>query len=190
MTTEAMLADMRKNLIRGDAQLEQRLQLNRWVYQPGIPENVVVPQSTAFAAVEREAKAWAAGSRPLSAVPWRSWTTQERQHFLASVPAKLTRAQLADLESGLRLANEGNSEVRFDWLQLGIKNRYDPIKAQAEQFLLSQGRRKFVLPTFRNLMAEGDWGRPFAQALYERARPGYHPVTYTSVDAVVRPKAG
>jgi aminopeptidase N len=189
MTTEAMLADMRRNLIRGDAQLEQRLQLNRWVYQPGIPENVVVPQSTAFAAVEREAKAWAAGARPLSAVPWRSWTTQERQHFLASVPAKLTRAQLADLESGLRLANEGNSEVRFDWLQLGIKNRYDPIKAQAEQFLLSQGRRKFVLPTFRNLMAEGDWGRPFAQALYERARPGYHPVTYTSVDAVVRPIA-
>ncbi|MBW3617323.1 MAG: M1 family metallopeptidase [Proteobacteria bacterium] len=186
MTTEAMLADMRANLIRGDADLERRLQLNQWVYQPGVPGNVVVPKSTAFARVETEAKAWAAGSRPASALPWRSWTTQERQHFLASVPEKLTRAQLAELERSLGLASEGNSEVVFDWLQLAIKNRYDPAKPQIERFLLSQGRRKFVLPTFRNLMVQGEWGRPFARSLYERARPGYHPVTYTSVDAVVR----
>jgi aminopeptidase N len=36
MTTEVMLADMRTNLIRGDAELERRLQLERWIYQPGI----------------------------------------------------------------------------------------------------------------------------------------------------------
>jgi aminopeptidase N len=191
MTTEAMLADMRANLIRGDAELERKLQLNRWIYQPGVPENVVVPQSPAFAAVEAEAEAWAAGSRAASALPWARWTTQERQHFLQSVPEKLSVAQLGELERGLGLAAEGNMEVVFDWLQLAIKNRYDPAKPQVERFLLGQGRRKFVLPTFRNLMAQGDWGRPFARALYERARPGYHPVTYTSVDAVVRaPAAG
>jgi hypothetical protein len=81
-------------------------------------------------------------------------------------------------------------EVVFDWLQLAIKNRYDPAKPQVERFLLAQGRRKFVLPTFTNLMKQGEWGRPFAQALYARARPGYHPVTYTSVDAAMRAPAG
>jgi hypothetical protein len=189
MTTEAMLADMRANLIRGDADLERRLQLNQWVYQPGIPGNVVVPNSPAFAAVAREAKAWAAGSQPVAGLPWRNWTTQERLHFLESVPQTLSNGKLAELERTFGLANEGNSEITFAWLQLAIKNRYDPAKPTAERFLLSQGRRKFVLPLFTNLMKQGEWGRPFAQALYARARPGYHPVTYTSVDAVVRPKA-
>jgi hypothetical protein len=47
------------------------------------------------------------------------------------------------------------------------------------------GRRKFVLPLFTSLWAEGDWGRAIATPLYARARPGYHPVTTNSVDAVV-----
>jgi hypothetical protein len=47
------------------------------------------------------------------------------------------------------------------------------------------GRRKFVLPLFNSLWAEGDWGRGIAAPLYARARPGYHPVTAGSVDAVV-----
>ena len=31
-----------------------------------------------------------------------------------------------------------------------------------EKFLTTQGRRKFVLPLFQSLWAQGDWGRPIA----------------------------
>jgi len=189
MTTEAMLADMRANLIRGDAELERRLQLERWIYQPGIPDNVVVPSSSAFAAVETQARAFAGGA-PAAGLPWRDWTTQERLHFLGAIPQALPDARLADLDRALGLSTAGNSEVLFAWLELGVKNRYDPIKPVVERFLLSMGRRKFVLPLFASLMQQDEWGRPFAQALYARARPLYHPVTSTSVDAVVRPSSG
>ena len=47
------------------------------------------------------------------------------------------------------------------------------------------GRRKFVRPLFTSLWGGGDWGRGIARSLYARARPGYHPVTTNSVDAVV-----
>jgi hypothetical protein len=46
------------------------------------------------------------------------------------------------------------------------------------------GRRKFVLPLFRDL-ASTEWGRPIADRIYARARPGYHSVTRNSVDEVV-----
>ncbi len=57
--------------------------------------------------------------------------------------------------------------------------------ATADRFLTSQGRRKFVLPLFQTLWAEGDWGRPIATRIYAKARPLYHPVTSNSVDQVV-----
>ena len=34
-------------------------------------------------------------------------------------------------------------------------------------------------------MAEGDWGQPIARRIYEKARPGYHPITTGSADPVV-----
>ena len=51
-------------------------------------------------------------------------------------------------------------------------------------FLTTMGRRKFVRPLFQDLMST-DWGRPLAQRIYARARPGYHSVTANSVDEIV-----
>ena len=68
MTSARFLADLRANLVRGDQALEQRLDLERWVYEPGIPPNAFVPTSTAFAAVEVQAKAFACVSTAANAV--------------------------------------------------------------------------------------------------------------------------
>jgi leukotriene-A4 hydrolase len=188
MTTERMLADFRANVVQGDAALEQRLQLDRWIFQPGIPDNAYRPRSAAFTAVEVQAKAFTDGA-PASGLPWDRWTTQERQHFIAALPKRLPAARLADLDRTLRLSESGNSEVLFAWLELAVRNRYEPALPALERFLTSMGRRKFVLPLFQALTAEGEWGRPIARRLYAQARPGYHSVTTKSVDPVVNPPA-
>ena len=192
MTDVGFLADIRADLVKGDAALESQLQLENWVYQPGLPSNAVAPVSTALVAVDTAAKAFFADKGPASAIPWSGWSTQERQHFLAWRPANLragtdwlTNQQLADLETTLHLKTEGNAEVLFAWLQIAVAHRYQPAVPTLETFLTSQGRRKFVMPLFTSLWAEGDWGRPIATRTYARARPGYHPVTTGSVDALV-----
>ena len=192
MTTDGFLADIRANLIQGDATLEQQLMLEQWIDQPGLPSNAQAPTSTALAAVDQAAQAFYVAKGPASAIPWRRWSTQERQHFLAWRPTGaaasrdwLTPAQLADLETTLALKNEGNAEVLFAWLQIAVAHRYQPAVPTLERFLTTQGRRKFVLPLFTSLWAEGDWGRPIATRVYAQARPGYHPVTSGSVDEVV-----
>ncbi|MFC5374243.1 M1 family metallopeptidase [Brevundimonas faecalis] len=192
MTDVGFLADIRENLIKGDAALEAQLQLENWIYEPGMPSNWVPPVSHAFEAVDQQAKAFFADKGPASAIDWKSWNTQQRQRFLAWRPEGLaqgadwlTTAQLADLEKTLNLANEGNAELTFAWLQIALAHRYEPAVATADRFLTSQGRRKFVLPLFQTLWAEGDWGRANAARIYAKARPLYHPVTSGSVDQLV-----
>ncbi|HEV2081310.1 MAG TPA: M1 family metallopeptidase [Brevundimonas sp.] len=197
MTTEFFLEDIRTHLIRGDQALENRLMMDAWIYQPGLPSNAVAPTSDAFVAVDAAARATFADGAPPPRVLWDGWNTQQRQRFLAWRPEGLqagtdwlTPAQLAALDETLDLSDEGNAEVRFAWLQIGLAHRYEPAAVSAEQFLLSMGRRKFVLPLFTTMWAEGDWGRALATRVYAKARPLYHPVTTNSVDAVVGRPAG
>jgi len=185
MTTEAFVSDIRARLIKGDQALEQRIQLDEWIHQPGIPSVATAPQSGAFAAVEVQAEAFASGT-PAAQLKTSGWTTQEWQHFLGALPAEMPAARLADLDRTFRLSEQGNSEILFAWLKMAVNNRYEPALPALERFLTSQGRRKFILPLFTALMAEGDWGRPIAWRIYAQARPGYHPVTSGSVDAVVK----
>jgi aminopeptidase N len=185
MTTAGFLADLRANLLRGDAELERRLEIDRWAYQPGIPQNAVVPQSGAFARVEAQARAFAGGT-PAASLQTSGWTTQEWQHFLGALPKQLTPAQLGDLDRAFGLSRQGNSEIIFAWLQTAVRNRYQPAVPALEQFLTSQGRRKFVRPLFADLMGQGEWGQALARRIYAQARPGYHPVTSGSVDAIVK----
>ena len=192
MTAAGFLVDIRANLVRGDSALERELQLDTWVYQPGLPSNAQAPVSTALTAVDTAADAFFADKGPASAIPWSDWSTQERQHFLAWRPEGgaatrpwLTNAQLTELETTLNLRAEGNAEVLFQWLQIAVAHRYQPAVPTLERFLTSQGRRKFVLPLYTSLWGQGDWGRPIATRVYATARPGYHPVTTGSVDGVV-----
>ncbi|KAK0361095.1 hypothetical protein LTR94_024686 [Friedmanniomyces endolithicus] len=192
MTTAMFLEDIRAHLIKGDAALEQALQMDAWVYQPGLPSNAKAPVSNAFAPVDAAAVAFFQNKGPASAIPWWEWNTQQRQRFLGWRPEGLRSGadwlspqQLADLERTLNLAHEGNTELTFAWLQIALAHRYQPAVATAETFLTGQGRRKFVLPLFQTLWNEGDWGRPIARDIYAKARPLYHPVTSGSVDQLV-----
>jgi len=182
-TSAGFLADLRAHLIKGDAALERQLGLDAWVYEPGLPANAVHVSSAAFAKVDAAAKQWndRAGKGP----DVSAWTTSERVRFLNRLARRQSAAQLAALTALLALDTQRNSEVRFAWLRLAIANRYQPAAANLEDFLTSMGRRKFVLPLFTDLMAQGEWGRPIATRVYAQARPGYHSVTAGSVDKVV-----
>jgi aminopeptidase N len=181
MTSARFLADLRTHLVRGDQALEQRLGLDQWVYQPGLPANAARPDAGAFASVDTAARAFNAGGQ-VAALPFAGWNTAERLRFLNALPRKLPREQLAQLDRSFGLSGIGNSEVLFAWLKLAIANRYEPAVPAAERFLTSMGRRKFVAPLFEALAAQGEWGRPIATRIYARARPTYHSVTSTAVD--------
>jgi leukotriene-A4 hydrolase len=180
MTSQRFLADLRAELIKGDEALEDKLLLDQWVFEPGLPANVAKPDPQAFATVDQAVTAYAAGGPPPS--DFAKWTTAEKLRFLNTVPRTLPKARLDELSQQLQLNTAGNNEVLFAWLELAVQNRYDPAIPALEQFLAAQGRRKFVLPLFKALAKDEEWGLPIAKRLYPTVRSGYHSVTTGSVD--------
>ncbi|HET9335736.1 MAG TPA: M1 family metallopeptidase [Sphingomicrobium sp.] len=180
VTTSIFLADIREHLVSGDAALEQKLQLDRWVNEPGIPDNVAPADPQAFAEVD----AAVANFVKLAARPqqWGEWNTDERLRFLNSLPRKLGPSYLHELNRAFGLNDSGNNEVLFAWLELAVANRYEPAVPALERFLTVQGRRKFVRPLITALAEDEQWGRPIAIRIYRKARASYHPMTTRDLD--------
>jgi leukotriene-A4 hydrolase len=184
ITSAVFLDDVRKNLVAGNEQLEKRLLLDDWVYKPGVPPNFAIVISPALNRVDARAKAFAGGANAKSLAA-SGWSTQEWQHFLESLPVKLTPAQLEDLDRAYRLTDSGNSEILFSWLRIAIRNNYKPALPALERFLTSMGRRKFLRPLYEDLMKQ-DWGKAEARRIYAKARPTYHSVSTSTLDPIVK----
>ena len=178
--TSAMIyEDLKANLAGSEAEAEH-LRLREWIYAPGLPANFAQPDPAAFALIDAANAAYAAsGMLPEG---WNGWTSAERQRFLQNLPQERDAAQLARLDQALGLSATGNNEELFLWLRLALANRYEPAVPQAERFLSSVGRTKFVRPLFATLLAQGDWGTPIAKRIYAATRDGYHTVTQRAVD--------
>ena len=157
------------------------MKLDEWVYQPGVPSNIIPADPKAFTEVDAAVAAFARGGAP-NAITWAQWTTDERLRFLNKLPRKLATPRLDALERGFGLNAIRNSEVRFAWLDLAVANHYDPAVPSLEEFLTTQGRRKFVRPLIKALAADSGWGRPIAARIYARARPLYHPMVTRELD--------
>jgi leukotriene-A4 hydrolase len=185
MTSERMLAYMKENLFKEGE--EARLNVQAWVFEPGVPSNVPAVRSEAFAEVDRHLETWKSGGAA-AALPAREWSTHEWLHFLRGLPETIPQPRLAEIDRAFRLSASGNSEILFAWLQIAIRNRYEPAFPALERFLTSQGRRKFVRPLYQDL-AKTPWGTAMALDIYRRARPTYHSVSATAIDQILNVSA-
>jgi leukotriene-A4 hydrolase len=186
-TSAGFLADLRTNLIRGDRTLEDKLQLDRWVYEPGLPDNAVHVTSKTLAQIDA-ARARIAGGEPVSTLDVKAWSTQEWLRFLNGLPRQQTAARLGELDRTLGLSVARNSYIRSAWLELAIANRYEPAVPSVEEFLPRVGRGLLILPVYRALKAQGDWGMPIARRVYATSRANYHPATVATVEKILDPK--
>jgi aminopeptidase N len=181
VTSNMFLVDIREHLIKGDQALETKLQLDRWVNQPGVPDNLAAADPQAFASADAAVAAFKLGKVPDPAT-WNGWTTDERLRFLTRIDRQQPADRLATLDEAFNLSRSGNSEIRFAFLDLAVKNRFDPAVPALEEFLTVQGRRKFVRPLISALAEDRQWGRPIAARIYSKTRGSYHPVTTRDLD--------
>lgn len=178
MSSDRMVAYMLDKLLSDEE--AQKIGIQAWVYEPGIPANAPKIQSEAFAEVERQVTAWKGGA-PATSLDTKDWSTHEWLHFLRALPDTIPTERLTDLDRTFSLSRSGNSEILFQWLRTAIANRYEPAFPALDHFLTSQGRRKFVAPLYADL-AKTDWGKALAMRIYARARPTYHSVSVGTID--------
>ena len=158
--------------------------INVWINGPGIPDSAPVVRSDAFSKVEQQVRAFEGGTSA-SRLATQKWSTHEWIHFLRHLPKSMTMDQMSDLDSAFRFTESGNSEILHEWLMQAIENRYAPAYDALERFLLRQGRRKFLKPLYQKL-AETPEGMERARAIYRKARPMYHSVSYRTIDQILQ----
>jgi Leukotriene A4 hydrolase, C-terminal. len=59
---------------------------------------------------------------------------------------------------------------------MAVRGKYEPAYRKLDEFLLEVGRRKYIKPLYQEL-AKTPEGKEKARAIYQRARPGYHPIS-------------
>ncbi|HEX8185774.1 MAG TPA: M1 family metallopeptidase [Blastocatellia bacterium] len=183
--TADFLAYLKKNLLDNNPELAAKVPIEEWIYKPGIPATAPRPASDAFSLVEKQADRWLKGEIPASGIQSASWTTHEWLHFLKYLPAEFSKEKMAELDEAFHLTRSGNSEIADQWLLMAIRNRYEAAYARLEEYLTSIGRRKLTKPLYEELVKTPE-GKERARAIYQKARPSYHPIAITTIDEIVK----
>ena len=179
---------LKQNLLGNEPAVAQRIQVDAWVYDPGIPANAPRPHSDAFTAVDKAVQAFDAGT-PAAQLSATGWTTHHWLHFLQTLPEALDAAKMADLDAAFHFSQTGNSEILDAWLLKVVNGRYEPDYPVLETFLTTVGRRKYIQPLYA-AMAKTPEGAERALRIYEKARPGYHSVSQSAIDEVLGWRGG
>ena len=182
--TDLFLDFLRKELIQGDAEVAEQINIEGWVYTPGLPEDHVKPTSKRFAQVEESFKAWQ-GGKPASQLQTKDWSSHEWLHFIRMLPEQMSQQQMADLDKAFGFTNSGNSEVLAAWFIHTIRNNYTVADKALDNFLTNVGRRKFLVPIYKALAATPE-GKKKAREIYSRAKPNYHAVSTNTLDAMLK----
>jgi len=188
VTTEDFLAAITSSLMAAKPNVVTDAQINEWLHSETVPAFAVLPQSDAFVKVEQARDGWLAGGAIESlAKTSAAWSPQEWIHFIDSLPRQMTPAQLAALDRQFKLTESPNAEIAHVWYRLAIANRYQPAYPAMEKYMVRIGRRKLIVPLYRDLAATPE-GKKIAARIYDRAREGYHPLAQGAIDPLVKGK--
>jgi len=186
VSTEQFLAFLTKNLLSAHPGVVTDAQVQEWLHTEAIPSFAVMPTSDALVKVEQARDAWLnGGSIDALAKTASAWSTQEWVHFIDSLPRKMSAEKLTALDRQLKLTESPNAEIAHVWFRLAISNRYSAAYPAMERYMVHIGRRKLIVPLYRDLVATPE-GKSLAVKIYAKARDGYHPVAQSTVDALLQ----
>ena len=92
---------------------------------------------------------------------------------------------MTDLDAIFKFTSSGNAEIQAAWYTLAVRNEYEPAYPNIEKFLIEVGRRKFLVPLYKEMIKTPE-GKVWAKKIYLKARPNYHSVAYNSIDELLK----
>jgi aminopeptidase N len=183
INTEAFVAYINKNLIKGDKVLADKIKLNDWIYKPGIPSNIITPVSEDFNAIDAIQKTWRkTGIKGLSQ---KIKSTNEKQHFIDYLPNDLTVKEMTEIDKEWNFTNGGNFVVKRQWFIIAIQHQYKVAYPAIENFLTTYSRTYSLTPLYKEMIKTPE-GKVWAKQIYAKAKPGYHATTVEALEKILK----
>lgn len=159
----------------------KKLNLEEWIYKPGLPSNCPKIVSAKFDKVDAnfESKIYLENPRSTN-----DWTTHEWLRFIGKIDTSWSITDFEQADKLFDFTNSGNSEIAAAWFEKSIRADYKIVYLQLEAFLVKVGRRKFLTPLYRAMKETGNIET--ARNIYAKARPNYHFVSTNTMDALLK----
>jgi hypothetical protein len=183
LTTEQFLDFLRAEM----PQVFEKVDVQTWIYKPGMPETWSKPQSHLYDEVERVLANLKLGKLP-STDQVKDWHRYQMLSFLQGLPRTISVEDCKTLENVLELEKRNDDYFYSYFYATCILSGYQEIMPRVESFVERIGRMLYLLPIVR-AMTEADWSRNRARPLFERVREHQHPVTAGAVEMLLK-KAG
>jgi leukotriene A-4 hydrolase/aminopeptidase len=182
MNTERFIANLNEHLLTPEE--EQAVNINAWVYGPGLPDNALIPYSEELDRVESSIAQFNNNQIKAEEINISGYTTHHWLYFLRGLK-NLDSIKMHELDQNFNFTQTGNSEIACDWFKHCIDHQYEEAFPALNDFLIRVGRRKFLTPLYTRL-AKSPQNKAWVKEVYQTARNGYHSVSYNTIDEVLK----
>lgn len=149
-----------------------------WIHAPGLPPSAPPSTSARVAALEAQARAFAAdGTLPEAG----AWNSVEWIAFLRAVPAGVTAERLRALDKKYALTASPNALIAMRWLPLLVGADVREAAPTVEKYLVRVGRRWLVREVYGAMIAKNAFWQGAAAKAFAKAKDGYHAITRDTV---------
>ena len=162
--------------------LLDRIGVQEWVYQKGLPANAPVFTSPALEQLRSLAEGWDNGVRA-DEDQVKSWSTEEWLLYLKALPRVISLKGCEELDDAFGLSKSGNYEILVAWLTLAVRSGYEEVLPRVREVLTTVGRAKFLRPLYHELL-EREEMRPFAQEAFDEMRDRYHTLARVAIAGI------
>jgi aminopeptidase N len=183
--TDEFLRYLRRELLSHHPGKVTDAEIRAWLEEPSIPPFAQSSTSPRFGKVDAALAAFNKGTLRAAELPAAGWSPQEWLRFLNELPDAVSAERPQALDERWQLTATGNSEIAHAWFRVGLRCGYRAIDGALDRYLTTIGRRKLIVPLYQELL-KTPAGRERARAIYARARPGYHPIVQSALDALLR----
>jgi leukotriene-A4 hydrolase len=183
LDTPGFIRYLSENLINKYPGIVSQAEVDEWIFKPQLPKAAPQPKSDAFKNVQQHINNWIEKSASLGDIPSAKWSVHEWLYFINNLPQDISIERMAELDKAYKLTQSTNNEIAHAWLLLSIKREYSKVNDRLADYMTTIGRRKLIVPLYGELIKNPDY-REFAAKVYEKARPGYHPLAQGTVDAL------
>jgi len=171
--------DTKMFIAEAKAQLGTKVDLEAWLYKPGLPADAAPASSPQAEAIEKLATS---GGEPNA----QAWTTLEWTAYIEALPENTPLQRLQQLDARYHLTTSPNAELAMHWLPLMVNADARDVAPAVQSFLMRIGRTRMIRPLYKAMWGKNEFWRELAKTTFERAKPRYHSLARDSVAEVLK----
>lgn len=183
LTTEGLLDFLNAEL----PEVFEKVDVQTWVYKPGMPETWHKPHSHLYDDVEKALSDYKQGTLPTKEQV-KGWRRYQILSFLQGLPKAIPIEDCKSLEDVLDLPDRNDASFYSYYYATCISSGDRDVMPRVEKFMEEIGRMLYLMPILRAMM-EVDWARGLIRPLFERVRDRHHQITVHAIESQLK-KAG